>query len=359
MKIIVPTIIKMKKKILVAPLNWGLGHATRCIPIIKALKDYNYEPIIASDGTTLSLLKKEFPGHTTLELPSYGISYSSRKAFFKLKLVSNIPKILNAIRTEQLVVNKIIQDYDIEGIVSDNRLGIYSRQVPSCYITHQLFVYSGLMSHITTKLHTNYIKKFDACWVPDYVGDLNLSGQLGHPKKSCNKTIYLGPLSRLNKIDLPKKYNLLVLLSGPEPQRSKLENLLIEKLESFQGDVVFVRGIIEDQQHIEIKNHITIFNYMTTDLLEKTINQSNMVLARPGYTTIMDLAKLEKKAFFIPTPGQSEQEYLARMLKFKKIAPFCRQNDFEIEKLKEIDHYNGLVSDGSHFNFQALFSSFF
>ena len=79
------------KRILVAPLNWGLGHATRCIPIIRALKAHNFEPVIASDGAALQLLKKEFPDLEHVELPSYNITYPKNGKRFKSKLISETP----------------------------------------------------------------------------------------------------------------------------------------------------------------------------------------------------------------------------------------------------------------------------
>ena len=127
----------MKKKILIAPLNWGLGHATRCIPIIKALEENGFEPIIASDGVALALLKKEFPKLISIELPAYNIQYAENGKNFKWKLVAQLPKMVIAIKKEKAKIRKIVENYEIEGIISDNRLGVYSSRVPSVFITHQ------------------------------------------------------------------------------------------------------------------------------------------------------------------------------------------------------------------------------
>jgi len=286
-----------KKRILVAPLNWGLGHATRCIPIINALMDNNFEPILASDGDSLKLLKKEFPELMALELPSYQISYPTKGRDFTLKLLKDSPTILKAIKNEKKRVKQLIKTYHISGIISDNRLGVYNKDVPSAYITHQLQVLSGHVSWLSTKLHASYISKFNACWVPDVAGNPNLSGQLGHPKRLSSKVKYLGPISRFKKLNLETKYDLMVLLSGPEPQRTLLETILFKELKNFDGTVLFVKGIIEDRQVSVRQDRVTIYNFMQSQELEIALNQSKLILSRSGYSTIMDLAKLEKKAF--------------------------------------------------------------
>ena len=153
---------------LIAPLNWGLGHATRCIPIIKALQENNYIPIIASDGAALELLRKEFPYLQTLELPSYQIEYAKNGKNFKWKLLQSCPKMIEAVLEERKMVKKWIKKHQIEGIISDNRLGVSSQKVPSVFITHQLNVMTGSTTWITTKLHQHIIKKYAECWIPDF-----------------------------------------------------------------------------------------------------------------------------------------------------------------------------------------------
>ena len=165
----------MNKNILIAPLNWGLGHATRCIPIVKELIKNGFTPIIASDGAALALLKKEFPHLIALELPSYNISYSEKGKNFKWKLVAQMPKMFRAIQKERKRVKKIVENYEIIGIISDNRLGVRAKGIPCVFMTHQLNVLSGTTSKLTTKVHSKYISKFDACWVPDTDSTPNLT----------------------------------------------------------------------------------------------------------------------------------------------------------------------------------------
>ena len=346
------------KTILIAHLYWGLGHATRCIPIIKALQENNFIPIIASDGIALALLRKEFPYIQTLELPSYQIEYAKNGKNFKWKLLKNLPKMMEAIWEEKRLVKKWVKKYAIEGIISDNRLGVFSPKVPSVFITHQLNVMTGNTTWITSILHQKIIKKYTECWVPDIENTPNLTGKLGHLKTNTLDLKYIGPLSRLHKKEVPQKYDLMVILSGPEPQRGILEEILKREVLRFDGKVVFIKGIVEKEQKKEEIENITYYNYMNTRQIEQTFNESEIVLSRSGYTTIMDLAVLQKKAFFIPTPGQYEQEYLAKKLKNNNLVPYVEQDNFRIEALAEIKNYQGLPIVNTDFDWTDLLKVF-
>lgn len=348
-----------KKNILIAPLNWGLGHATRCIPIIRELEKNGFNPILASDGVALKMLQKEFPHLLTLELPSYEIEYAKKGEDFKWKLIKNSPKMIEAIFDEKKIVKKWIAQYHLHGIISDNRLGVYSKKIPSVFITHQLNVLSGKTTWISSKLHQHFIKKFNECWVPDFEEKPNLTGKLGHLKSSNINLKYIGPLSRLEKKELPIRYDLMVILSGPEPQRTFLEQKLTQEIQLFAGKVIFIKGIMEDEQKMKQVENVVFYNFMTSNELEKAFNESEMILCRSGYTTIMDLAKLHKKAFFVPTPGQFEQEYLAKKMKRDGLAPFANQDDFRIENLLEIQLYKGLPQNKKEVvNWKNLFILF-
>lgn len=347
-----------QKRILVAPLNWGLGHATRCIPIINALINSGFEPIIASDGQALSLLEKEFPNLLCLTLPSYKITYAEKARFFKLQMIAQLPQIYLAILREKKVLKQWITTYQLDGVISDNRLGIHSTRIPSVIITHQLQILSGNTSWWSTKIHQYFIRKFQECWVPDSEIKENLTGKLGHLDHSSLNLKYIGALSRFHKKAVDQQYDLLVLLSGPEPQRSLLEVKLQRELKRFEGTILFVRGIIEDQQTVTKRLNKTTYNYMTSSELELAINESKMVLCRSGYTTIMDLAHLNKKAFFIPTPGQYEQEYLAQELDRRGLVPHCKQDAFQIEELNRIPLYQGLKKHNTPILWKDLFSPF-
>jgi len=347
-----------KKRILVAPLHWGLGHATRCIPIINALLAHDFEPILASDGGALELLKKEFPKLRAIELPSYNVSYSKKGKGFKLKLIKDSPHLLKTIRREKRFVKQLIATETIDGIISDNRFGVRHKSVPSVFITHQLNVLSGTTTWLSSMMHQRIITKFDECWVPDFAGNPNLSGTLGHPKKQLKRIKYIGPLSRFKKQDIEPTIDLLVVLSGPEPQRSQLEKKLLIELENHSGNIVFVRGIVEGKQRTLPLKHIICHNYMTSTELEAAINSSKLIVSRSGYTTIMDLAKLGKKAVFIPTPGQFEQVYLAEKLNEEGVIPCVMQDNFSVEDLTFPDTYSGFSAFEHTTDFKALFRLF-
>jgi len=348
----------MNKTILVAPLNWGLGHATRCIPIIEALLASNYKVIIGSDGNALLLLQKEFPQLESIELPAYNIRYGTKANQFKRRILFQIPKIFAAITSEKRMIKKLVSEKRIDGIISDNRFGIRNSRIPCVYMTHQINVLSGKSTKISSAVHRSIIKKFDECWVPDLKGDLNLSGQLGHNKQIEYPPQYIGPLSRFKKQDLPQKYDVLILLSGPEPQRTMVELRLRELFKNTKLKTILVRGVIEKNQTKQKLHNIEIYNFMKSPELQDTLNQSKVVLTRPGYTTIMDLSKLGKKAFFIPTPGQFEQNYLAKRLHDKGIVPCEKQDRFTLKDLDKVDLYQGLESLAEAKDLSSFFSLF-
>lgn len=329
----------MKKRIIVAPLNWGLGHASRCVPIIRFLLEHNFIPIIASDGKALVFLQKEFPDLEFLELPSYNISYTKN---LKFGLLIQAPKILKAVKKEAKVIAEFIdKNKDVVGVISDNRFGVRSKRIPSVYLTHQLTVLSGIFTFFSTRIHHKIIKKFDECWVPDYIEN-SLSGKLSRTNNKKINVKYIGALSRFKKEEIPIINDVLIVLSGIETQRKELEKKVLEAFENTVQKVVLVQGRIEKHQTQKVLGNTTIYNYLLSKELENEINQSEVILCRSGYSSIMDLAILEKKAFFIPTKNQTEQEYLANYLEEKECVPFCKEKNFTLENLQEVKNYKGL-----------------
>lgn len=347
-----------KKRILVAPLNWGLGHATRCIPIIHELIRHDFEPVLASDGAALKLLQKEFPALEAHILPEYNISYSKKDVFFKWKLLLQTPKIITAIRKEKNVTEELVRSQNISGIISDNRWGVRSKKVPSAFITHQLKVLSGSSTYISSKIQQNLISKFTECWVPDVEEKPNLSGVMGHLDQPPFPIKYIGPLSRFSKKELPIKYKYVIILSGPEPQRGILEKILLKEFENFSSSVLFIRGVLEKEVKVKTMGNLTIYNYLLGQELEEALNSSEAIICRSGYTSVMDIARLEKKAFLIPTPGQPEQEYLAKRLAAKGLVCSCHQNEFSIKKLATLDNTKMLRFNFLSAGFSDVFSLF-
>jgi len=343
----------MKKKIIVAPLNWGLGHASRCVPMIHLLIKNNFTPILASDGNALVFLRKEFPALESFTLPSYNIHYGKN---LKISLFFQLPKIWVAVRKEQKVIQKFIEkNKDVVGIISDNRFGVRNKNTPSVYITHQLNVLSGITSFFTSKIHQNIIRKFDECWIPDN-NKSEFSGKLSSSKYNFNSK-FIGVLSRFKKESIQKSIDVLILLSGPEPNRTFLEKKLKKEFLNSDKKIALVQGKVENQQKKSMDKNIIVYNYLLSNELQRLLNMSKIVVCRSGYSSIMDLAVLEKKVFFIPTKNQTEQEYLATYLSEKKIVPSCVEEDFTIEKLSIIENYSGLKSDETKLN-SALFCLF-
>ena len=323
-----------------APLNWGLGHATRCIPIIKALQEHGFVPILAGDGNSLNLLRKEFPLLSYYELPSTSVEYTKHKSLLKYKLLAQAPKFLKAMALEKERIQEIHQAEILSGIISDNRFGVRSKDVPSMYITHQLKVLSGKTSFLSTTLHQQLIMKFNQCWVPDYRSD-GLAGELSKPKDRVESIKYIGPLSRFKRNPLEKKWDIVAVLSGPEPQRSLLEEKVLNNLALFSGKSIIIQGLMNDKQTQRQIGNTTITNFMLHKELRDTIEAGKLILSRSGYSSIMDLEALEARAFFIPTPGQYEQEYLAAHLQELGIANYSNQNTFNLDKLEKVNDYTG------------------
>jgi uncharacterized protein (TIGR00661 family) len=323
------------------------------VPVVNALLENNFTPIIASDGIALDFLKQEFPNLEHLILPTYNISYHRN---LKLGLFLQLPRILKAVRKEKKVIdNFITTNKDVVGVISDNRFGVRSKLVPSVYITHQVNVLSGSTTFLTSYFHQRIIKKFNECWIPDNQNS-QFSGKLSSTKRNL-KTKFIGVLSRFKKDVLEEKIDILVILSGPEPNRTFLENKLISEFKNEPGNIVFVLGKVESEQKEWTSENIVFYNYLLSDELQKTINSSKIIVCRSGYSSIMDLAVLKKKVFLIPTENQYEQQYLAGFLEENKFAPFSKTADFSKEKLSKIEKYKGLEVTQTKFN-PDLFSLF-
>jgi uncharacterized protein (TIGR00661 family) len=320
---------------LVIPLDWGLGHATRCIPLIKELLACGCEVIIAAEGATQSLLQHEFQQLRFMSLKGYRVKYSKKKQWLPLKIFTQIPLILWAIYNEHQWQKKIVKKYSIDAIIADNRFGLFNADIPTVYITHQLLIKTNnsFTEQILQKLHFWFIKKYSYCWVPDFEGKNNIAGKLSHVEKQPSNISYLGGLSRFEKSDnIEKKNDLLILISGPEPQRSIFEDLMITQLENFSGKTLLIRGLpgIADGQDLLTNPNLTIKNHLTSQELNKAIQQSALVISRSGYTTIMDLIKLGQKAILVATPGQTEQEFLAVHLMQQHIFYATEQQGFNL-----------------------------
>ncbi len=331
-------------RVILSALDWGLGHATRCIPIINKLLDNNIDVILAAEGPIEKLLQNEFPNLLILPLKGYGIKYSKKKQFFFLKIFFQAPGIFSSIIREKSWLNEMVRKYKIDAVISDNRFGFYHKDIPSVYITHQLSIQTGnsFLNKIANRIHYYFINKFDECWVPDRDNLNNLAGVLSRPLKFPKTPVkYIGILSRCKKTITKKKIPLLILISGPEPQRSIFENILLQHLIGSKQTAVLVRGLpgVFEKLHCE-NNKLEIHNHLPAEKLNELIQQSDYIIARSGYSTIMDLITLQQKAALVATPGQTEQEYLAGYLMEKQICYSCSQEGFSLEQtLRELKKF--------------------
>jgi uncharacterized protein (TIGR00661 family) len=333
----------MTKRVLVAPLDWGLGHATRCIPIINELLAFNCEVIIGSNGFALALLKREFPQLSFAELPAYNPAYSNRSMV--VSMMKQLPKFLKVMKREHEVIERIVDEFNIDIVISDNRYGCWSRKVKCIFITHQINIllprslawFGGILNYFNHQA----IKRFNLCWVPDYEGVGALAYKLSH--NSDLKGRFIGTLSRFDKC-LPEqsfRYKVLVILSGPEPQRSNLEKILITQIQGANLKALLVRGVLGDSK-MKINDQFEVVDFLESKQLNKLVCLSDMIIARSGYSTIMDLARLGKKVIFIPTPGQTEQAYLGMVLQEKGVALSAPQQNFNlINALAQASKYAG------------------
>ena len=332
--------LRRKSRILVAPLDWGLGHATRCIPIIKELLGNDCDVWLAGEGPQEDLLRSEFSDLPFLQLAGYNIKYSKTATWLAVKLLLQLPHLISSIRAEHRWLNSAIKIHGFDAVISDNRFGLYHSHVPCIFITHQLNIKSHLgkwNERILQKWNYNYVNRFKECWVPDFSGQDNLAGELSHPMTLPRVPVkYIDLLSRFEKKEVGEIRNqLLFMLSGPEPQRTILENKIIDEVSHYPGTATIVRGLPGRRSVIPSTGMIKFYNHLSTKELNEEIASADWVIGRPGYSTIMDLARLQKKSILIPTPGQTEQEYLAKELWQKKIAFSTEQETFSLGPVLE------------------------
>ncbi len=328
-----PIIGPKYRKFLISPLDWGLGHATRIIPIIHYLQQLECQIWIACSGPTEKVLKESFPDIPFLKLEGYGVKYPYDKRHFGWKILSQFPRIKSAVKAEHLWLAKNQAIYQWDVVISDNRYGLFHHQLESVIITHQVNIKTGMgnwADKIVCWVNRYYIKKFDRCWIPDQRGSINLAGELSHGTIPAN-AIYIGPLSRFTDSNKSDAGYLLILLSGPEPQRSLLEQIISAQLLGYDGPVKIIRGLPAENAKPENTAAIEWFNHLPATALQGMIEKAALVICRSGYSTVMDLVRVQKKAILIPTPGQAEQEYLAAYLMQQGIYLSVAQSAFDLQ----------------------------
>ncbi len=290
-------------------LNWGLGHATRSTPLIASMIKAGHDVHIASDGLALEVLSRTFPDSTTHVLPAYNVQYASHR-FLGGTLLAQSVKMLKAIIKEHKTVQFLQKTHGYDEVISDNRLGCWSRCNHSTYITHQLQIKGGLGGILATQVHRFFIQQYNELWIPDDES-IRLSGELSQWKRNPMPTTWLGILSRLPKVTskTEKTYDAAIVLSGPEPQRTILETTLLNQLTPIYDSIVLVQGC--PNKPIETSAHVEVVPLADAHELAVILSQSKRLYCRSGYSTIMDIHPFDLDVTLIPTPGQTEQVYLA------------------------------------------------
>lgn len=331
--------IIVSKRILIAPLDWGLGHATRCIPIIRHLLEVGQRPIIAASGRSLELLKAEFPKVELVEFAGYNISYPKGSGM-AWKMFRSTPQILNRIKQEEKELDELIDRLRLDAVISDNRFGLHSKKVPCVYMTHQVMIKAPFFETTLYRLHMKYMRKFTQVWVPDFENK-GLSGDLAHKYPMPFNGKYIGPLSRFGALESDQKTDVLILVSGPEPQRTRFEELVLAQAEELEGEITAVVGT-PDKHFDKRDGRLRIVSHLNALGLQREIASAKLIVSRSGYSTIMDLAAMGKKAVFVPTPGQTEQEYLARLFDEKKMHHSVSQQKLKLaDAIRNSEHYTG------------------
>jgi len=324
-------------EIIYAICSWGLGHATRSLPVIRKLVEENNNVTIISNGRSLDLLKRELGKNASyVDIPDYPMLLSENARQFMAKSIVYWPVFIARMESGLQRLTKMLQTKKCDLIVSDGRYDMYSKKIPSFFISHQMRIMNPLRIHMFESgseiFNMFFFKRFKGVIVPDFKEN-SLSGDLSHNLRRIdeNKLNYVGVISDFKKKNVKKDVDFLISISGPEPQRSMLEKKLLYQASDLKGNVVITLGKTEEKTKIEHDN-IKTYSFLNKNDRENLLNKSKMVVCRSGYSTIMDLAVIGTKALMIPTPGQIEQEYLAKFLSEKKTFHSVNQNSINLSR---------------------------
>ncbi|MGV3636415.1 MAG: glycosyltransferase [Flavobacteriales bacterium] len=317
------------KRILVAPLDWGLGHSTRCIPIIQALLKRGAVPVIGADNGPLALLRTEFPALEHVRLPGATIRYS--KSGSQLwSMVRQFPEMVRSVRAENALFDRIRRDLQLDAAISDQRFGLRARELPSVLITHQVFPFTPIAQGLLRRTNLRHIARFDRCWIMDEPEAPGLAGELSHGRDLPANARYIGTVSRMQAGGArgEGRFRIVAVISGPEPHRTLLEGILMDQLQRIEGHHLLVRGLPGKAARAEHGN-VTSVPHLASAELAAALASAGLVVSRSGYTTLMDLVALCRSALVIPTPGQAEQEYLGRL--------HARTGRFRVQPQHQVD----------------------
>ncbi|MEO8587845.1 MAG: glycosyltransferase [Flavobacteriales bacterium] len=326
-------------RILVAPLDWGLGHATRCVPIVRRLIALGAQPVIGADAGPLALLRSEFPELEHVRIPGVNVRYSKGRSQL-WSMARQFPAMVRSVPAERALFDRLKNDLRLDAVISDQRFGIRSADLPSVLITHQVFPFTPIAQGALRKVNLHHIARFDRCWIMDEPDASGLAGELSHGRDVPRNARYIGTVSRMQADDKrpARSFHIVAVISGPEPQRTLLDDLLTERLQRIPGEHLLVRGL-PAQHAAERIGNLTKLPHLNGAELTQALLASELIVSRSGYTTLMDLVALGRTALIIPTPGQAEQEYLGAL--------HARTGRFLVQRQEDIDLAQGLSWNAS------------
>lgn len=347
-------------KVLVSPLGWGLGHASRLIPVIDALLVNGCTVVIGADSHIIDLLQPRFPNVKCFTFKSVSIKFSKGK-YQLLALIMIAVKILLLAKREQKVLKQIIKRESITAIISDNRYGLYAKGVKSVLVTHQLSPIFpkpfGWMKPFGEMYIKRHAQRFTECWIPDSENGFRLSGILSERGSSIPNANFVGLMSRFSLFKSEKSKNgfdLIGIVSGPPPHRLAFEQELINIAQRLSLRTLILQGLPQGKSAARAKGNVTLVPHLPDTQLAKELVSAKYVICRSGYSTIMDLIALQCSAIIVPTPGQTEQEYLADRLNTEKLFGYCHQNELKHLTIEMLESNNQRTIANSVFQYFNL-----
>jgi len=323
------------KKVLFGTSSWGLGHATRDLNLIRGLLSRGCEVTVVSTGGALRVLKGELGDSCHyLDWPDIPSSVARSSFLFYLKTTANVPRIMWIWHREKRRVAELLRQERFDLIVTDHRNGLVRSDVRSCFITHSPRYIAPWRDPFMEGIMEWFLARWFApvykILIPDDE-EGGMSGDMSHKIRFTprEKLAYLGILSSAHRRDLPQDIDYFITISGPEPQRTMFADKVLSQVDKLSGKIVIALGTPGGTAP-KLGNKIEIYPYLNRDKQEEMLNRAKLVICRSGYTTLMELAEIGRKALLIPTPGQSEQEYLAKTLRERGEFYSVRQNKLDL-----------------------------
>ena len=328
-------------KIIYGVCSWGLGHATRSLPVLRKLIEENNDLTIISNDRSLELLKGELGNNIEyVNIPDYPMLLSKNSRQFMAKSIVYWPLFIRKMQSGLSKLTKMLETKKCDVIISDGRYDIYSKKIPSFFISHQMRIMNPLRIRMfetgSEIFNLFFFKRFRGVIVPDYKEN-NLSGDLSHNLKKIDeeKIHYVGIISDFKKKETKKDVDYLISISGPEPQRTLLEKKLLPQVNQLEGNIIMTLGKTEEVGKINNEN-TKVYSFLTKEKRQDFLNRTKLVISRSGYSTIMDLAIIGTKALMTPTPGQVEQEYLSQYHNKKRTFYSVNQECLDLKRDLEI-----------------------